>query len=122
MSWNGLSSESNSIFFRSGNGSHYDTFSGPVAAFSPQGKPKKPYISPGRNFITNPSKKGTGYGYVHVTIGKPQQHAPEPYDRAKEIMKVFTVSSPLSAGGGGGRGLKIFQCWQKGGDLQFLNF
>ena len=121
MSWNGLSSESNSIFFRSGNGSHYGTFSGPVAAFSPQGKPKKPYISPGRNFITNPSKKGTGYGYVHVTIGKPQQHAPEPYDRAKEIMKVFTVSSPLSAGGGG-RGLKIFQCWQKGGDLQFLNF
>jgi len=68
-----------------GLGSHYGTFGGPPSAFSPLGKQKRPYVSPGKNFLTNPSKKGTGYGYVNVLIGKPQQHAQEPYDRAKEI-------------------------------------
>jgi len=71
----------------SGAGSHYGTFAGPISTFSPVSKTKKSYLSPGRNFITNPSKKGTGYGYTNVLIGKPQQHAPEPYDRAKEMMK-----------------------------------
>lgn len=71
----------------SGAGSHYGTFSGPIPVFSPVTKTRKDYISPGRNFITNPSKNGTGYGYVNVLIGKPQTYASEPYDRAKEIMK-----------------------------------
>ena len=76
------------VLIRSGAGSHYGTLAGPIGAFSPVAKTKKAYLSPGRNFLTNPSKKGTGYGYVNVLIGKPQQHAVEPYDRAKEIMKV----------------------------------
>lgn len=71
----------------SGAGSHYGTFTGPIAVFSPVEKTKKPYVSPGRNFLTNPSKKGTGYGYTNVLIGKPQLYASEPYDRAKELMK-----------------------------------
>ena len=75
-------------FYRSGAGSHYGTFTGPVKTFSPVTKPKKAYASPGRNFITNPSRKGTGYGYVNVLIGKPQNYASEPYDRAKEIRRV----------------------------------
>jgi len=38
--------------------------SGPVAALSPQVKQAKEYKAPGKNFYTNPGKKGTGYGYV----------------------------------------------------------
>ena len=74
--------------YRSGAGSHYGTFSGPVKTFSPVSKQKNAYASPGRNFITNPSRKGTGYGYVNVLIGKAQQYASEPYDRAREIRRV----------------------------------
>lgn len=74
--------------YSSGAGSHYGTFAGPVSTFSPVAKPKKPYMSPGRNFTTNPGKKGTGYGYVNVVIGKPQTYSSEPYDRAKELAKV----------------------------------
>ena len=73
---------------RSGAGSHYGTFSGPVKTFSPVSKQKNGYASPGRNFITNPSRKGTGYGYVNVLIGKAQQYASEPYDRARETRRV----------------------------------
>lgn len=73
---------------RSGAGSHYGTFAGPVSAFSPVNKAKKEYKSPGRNFTTNPAKKGTGYGYLGVTIGPTPKYTAEPYDRAKEIRNV----------------------------------
>lgn len=84
----------------SGAGSHYGTFTGPIAVFSPVEKAKKPYISPGRNFITNPSKKGTGYGYTNVLIGQPQAYASEPYDRAKEIMKSSNIQGHKMMKGG----------------------
>ncbi|XP_028405049.1 UPF0602 protein C4orf47 homolog [Dendronephthya gigantea] len=71
----------------SGAGSHYGTFSGPVEAFSPENKGKKGYKSPGRNFTTNPPKKGTGYGYLGVTIGQTPKYMTDPYERAKEIRK-----------------------------------
>ena len=77
-----------SINFRSGAGSHYGTFSGPVGAFSPVDKAKKGYKSSGRNFTTNPAKKGTGYGYLGVTIGPTPKYTPDPYERAKEIRNV----------------------------------
>jgi len=51
---------------RSGIGSYYGTLSGPIPALSPQVKPPKDYKAPGKNFYTNPGKKGTGYGYVVV--------------------------------------------------------
>ncbi|CAB4010018.1 Hypothetical predicted protein [Paramuricea clavata] len=69
----------------SGAGSHYGTFAGPVGAFSPVDKAKKGYKSSGRNFTTNPAKKGTGYGYLGVTIGPTPKYTPDPYERAKEI-------------------------------------
>ena len=74
--------------FSSGVGSHYGTFSGPVDAFSPKAVDKKAYESSGRNFLTNPLKKGTGYGYVSVLIGKPETYSSEPYDRGREIFVV----------------------------------
>lgn len=54
----------------SGIGSYYGTLSGPVPALSPQMKPPKEYKAPGKNFYTSPGKKGTGYGFVHVTLGR----------------------------------------------------
>lgn len=84
----------------SGHGSHYGTFSGPIGTFSPVTKNKKSYVSPGKNFMTNPSKKGTGYGYVKVLIGKAQEHALEPYDAGKEIMKQSHILSKQMMKGG----------------------
>ena len=78
--------------FRSGAGNHYGTFSGPVDAFSPVNKGKKSYKSPGRNFTTNPPKKGTGYGYLGVTIGATPKYTPDPYERAKEIRNVRIIT------------------------------
>ncbi|KAK3579519.1 hypothetical protein CHS0354_028348 [Potamilus streckersoni] len=71
----------------SGLGNHYGTLSGPIGAFSPTTKPGKEYKSPGKNFTTNPSKKGTGYGFIHITIGHYPLHQADPNDAAKEIMK-----------------------------------
>ena len=50
------------VVSRSGVGSHYGTFTGPVSAFSAANRPKQKYKPPGKNFITNPGKIGTGYG------------------------------------------------------------
>lgn len=36
-----------------------------------------------KNFIVNTPKKGTGYGYVGVTIGKSYDYQPSPYDLKK---------------------------------------
>ena len=46
----------------SGLGSSYGTLSGPVKALSAAIKPRPKYKSPGKNVVTNPGKKGTGYG------------------------------------------------------------
>jgi len=54
------------VGYRSGVGSYYGTLSGPIPALSPQMKPPKEYKAPGKNFYTNPGKKGTGYGYVDI--------------------------------------------------------
>ena len=47
---------------RCGMGSHYGTISGSLPAFSASLKEREKYRSPGKNFTTNPSKRGTGYG------------------------------------------------------------
>lgn len=51
-----------SFGFSSGLGNHYGTLGGPIGAFSPASRPGKEYKSPGKNFSTNPGKKGTGFG------------------------------------------------------------
>lgn len=50
------------LYCRSGLGSHYGTLSGPISAFSPVGKPGKEKKPSGKNVITNPGKRGTGFG------------------------------------------------------------
>ncbi|KFO05682.1 UPF0602 protein C4orf47 [Balearica regulorum gibbericeps] len=73
-----------------GLGSYYGTIGGSYAYFSPQLKAKERYIPPGKNFYTNPGKKGTGYGYANLTIGE-YLHEPDGYEvgriNAKEVQE-----------------------------------
>nr|XP_044998241.1 UPF0602 protein C4orf47 homolog isoform X2 [Jaculus jaculus] len=71
----------------SGLGSYYGTIGGPVPFFSAQSKPRDRYEAPGKNLYTNPGKKGTGYGYANVTIGKQFSHSSDLYDAAKQNYK-----------------------------------
>ncbi|KAI8855174.1 DNA polymerase family A-domain-containing protein [Chytridium lagenaria] len=50
-------------------------------------RPSKP------NFLTKPPKKGTGYGYPNVTIGKPYEYVSDPYDRYLEIARKDRLES-----------------------------
>ncbi|XP_038555465.1 UPF0602 protein C4orf47 homolog [Micropterus salmoides] len=51
-----------------GSGSYYGTLSGPVEAMSPLSVARKAYRSPGRNMVTSPPKKGSGYRYMARTL------------------------------------------------------
>lgn len=84
----------------SGLGNHYGTLSGPITAFNPQMRPKKEYKSPGKNFYTNPGKRGTGYGYTQVTIGQYNKHQADEYDRARERTKKENESHRKALKGG----------------------
>ncbi|KAF6083757.1 hypothetical protein HJG60_001848 [Phyllostomus discolor] len=70
-----------------GVGSYYGTIGGPVPFFSAQSRPREKYEAPGKNLYTNPGKKGTGYGYANVTIGKQPSHSADFYDAAKQNFK-----------------------------------
>lgn len=62
-----------------GSGSSNGTFAGAVKYMDPKEKGKGKYQSPKRNFTTNPSKKGSGYGYLEVTIGQFPKYQGSPY-------------------------------------------
>ncbi|GAB5570151.1 UPF0602 protein C4orf47 homolog isoform X1 [Prionailurus iriomotensis] len=66
-----------------GLGTYYGTIGGPVPFFSTQLKPRDKYEVPGKNLYTNPGKKGTGYGYANITIGKQFSHSADFYDAPK---------------------------------------
>ncbi|EDO34007.1 predicted protein [Nematostella vectensis] len=84
----------------SGIGNHYGTFAGAVPAFSPVTKSKSAHVSPGKNFLTNPPKKGTGYGYLQVTIGASPKYMSDAYDRGKELRKKEMDTSGKQMKGG----------------------
>uniref|UniRef100_UPI00398E42B0 cilia-and flagella-associated protein 96 isoform X1 n=1 Tax=Pristiophorus japonicus TaxID=55135 RepID=UPI00398E42B0 len=63
----------------SGLGSYYGTFGGSVKAFSRLTKDKPPFVPENKNIYTSPGKKGTGYGYSHLTIGPSYDHSPDAY-------------------------------------------
>lgn len=69
----------------SGIGNYYGTIGGPIQHFSPIRSAPPPYKSPGKNILTNPPKRGTGYGYQGVTIGKPYQYQSDPLNREREL-------------------------------------
>ncbi|KAG7518276.1 hypothetical protein JOB18_029824 [Solea senegalensis] len=70
-----------------GSGSFYGTLSGPVESLSPLTVGQKSRRSPGRNILTSPPKKGSGYSYPNVTLSDMQLYASEPYDRPKDVLK-----------------------------------
>ncbi|XP_028932197.1 UPF0602 protein C4orf47 homolog isoform X1 [Ornithorhynchus anatinus] len=71
----------------SGLGSYYGTIGGPCPFFSGQAKVRDRYVAPGKNIYTNPGKKGTGYGYPNLTIGKQLSHSSDFYDASKDNLK-----------------------------------
>jgi len=82
----------------SGKGSIYGTFDHQYPLSDkeknniPKSKPSTPSTKSSakvnnKNIYTNPAKKGVGYGYVDVTIGKYYEYMSDPYDRIKEIQK-----------------------------------
>ncbi|KAM6220538.1 cilia-and flagella-associated protein 96 [Rhynchocyon petersi] len=73
----------------SGFGSYYGTIGGPVPFFSAQLKPREKYQPPGKNLYTSPGKKGTGYGYANLTIGKQASHSADFYDESKLTRKKY---------------------------------
>ncbi|KAJ6668604.1 hypothetical protein lerEdw1_012086 [Lerista edwardsae] len=74
---------SNGDKYPCGIGTYYGTIGGPFPFFSAQIKDRIAYVQPGKNLYTNPGKKGTGYGYPNLTIGKPYAHSVELYDIAR---------------------------------------
>ncbi|XP_068181739.1 cilia-and flagella-associated protein 96 isoform X2 [Antennarius striatus] len=71
----------------SGSGSYFGTLSGPVEAMSPLRVAQTAHRSIGRNIMTSPPKKGSGYSYPNVTLSRVELYVPEPYDRAREVLK-----------------------------------
>uniref|UniRef100_UPI00358E60C4 cilia-and flagella-associated protein 96-like n=1 Tax=Myxine glutinosa TaxID=7769 RepID=UPI00358E60C4 len=70
-----------------GSGNYFGTLQGPIPALSPLLKPTKPLKPQGKNFYTSPSKKGTGYGYPLVSIGKDYSYVSSPYNAYMDIRK-----------------------------------
>ncbi|KAI4799952.1 hypothetical protein KUCAC02_016490, partial [Chaenocephalus aceratus] len=70
-----------------GSGSYYGTLSGPLEAMSPLSVTQKAHRSPGRNIVTSPSKKGSGYSYPNVTLSRIELYASDPYSRTREVLK-----------------------------------
>lgn len=69
------------LLYRSGLGSNFGTIGGGLPAFSAQNKTAGAYKAPNKNFYTNPGKKGTGFGYLSVTLGQFPKHMSEPYSQ-----------------------------------------
>ncbi|KAJ7382252.1 hypothetical protein OS493_036155 [Desmophyllum pertusum] len=53
-----------------------------------------------KNFLTNPPKKGTGFGYLNVTIGAPPKYMSDAYERARELRKKEMEGSLKARKGG----------------------
>lgn len=83
-----------------GMGTYYGTFGGPIQAMSALQIPRKQNKSAGKNFYTNPPKKGSGYGYPDITLSKMVSYSSDPYDRAKEMLKrEITAHKSMLKGG-----------------------
>lgn len=84
----------------SGLGNYFGTFSGPITAFSPVGREGKGGKGPGKNILTNPGKKGTGYGYIGVTMGKYPANQSDPFNTDKERARQNMQSHKIAMKGG----------------------
>uniref|UniRef100_A0A3Q3GFC3 Cilia-and flagella-associated protein 96 n=1 Tax=Labrus bergylta TaxID=56723 RepID=A0A3Q3GFC3_9LABR len=64
----------NSIKKPCGSGSYYGTLCGPVEAMSPLTVARKARPSPGRNILTSPPKKGSGYRFTDIVFKYKQKN------------------------------------------------
>lgn len=83
-----------------GEGTYVGTLGGRVDHFSPGQRTMKAYTAPPRNFTTNPAKKGTGYGYTDVTIGKLPNYQSDNFERARDIHRKETELAKKQMKGG----------------------
>jgi len=85
-----------------GLGTFFGTLGGNVKAFSPVAKGGSAKSTHLKNVLTNPGKRGTGYGYVSVTLGKypAGENMADPYDNDKQIARkeVTQHKSAMKAG------------------------
>ncbi|VEL06934.1 unnamed protein product [Protopolystoma xenopodis] len=72
-----------------GSGSLYGTFQTGFPYLSPQLK-KFELLKLLKNLYTSPPKKGSGYGYVDITINKPYKHLPDVYE-SNEMQKQIAM-------------------------------
>ncbi|XP_006015952.1 UPF0602 protein C4orf47 homolog [Alligator sinensis] len=83
-----------------GLGSYFGTIGGPFPYFSAQLKAIERYVPPGKNLYTNPGKKGTGFGYPNLTIGKQYPHSADVYEIGRiNAKKAHEVHQNLVKGG-----------------------
>lgn len=66
----------------SGLGNYYGTFHGKYEHWDPTPRGQGPLVFEPTNFLTSPLKKGTGYGYVGVTLNKYPEYKSTPYQSA----------------------------------------
>lgn len=70
-----------------GAGSTYGCFTTQTDHFSPKTHDKKPKEAEKPNVKTNPSKKGTGYGYPLISLDKYPEYKGDKYDSAHTLAK-----------------------------------
>lgn len=61
-----------------------DTFDGPISHMDPRSRPVKKSAKEPRNFLTNPGKKGTGFGFSGVTLSQPA-YLPQDYESEQRL-------------------------------------
>lgn len=88
-----------------GAGSTYGCFTTKTEHFSPVQVAKKPKEAEKPNVKTNPSKKGTGYGYPLISLDKYPEYKADKYDTAQimakesyQSHKKATLSGPFKSG------------------------
>jgi len=72
----------------SGKGDYYGTFHGPFTHWDPKDRDRGPLIFEPTNFLTNPGKKGTGYGYIDVALNKYPKYINTPYQGSVTLDKL----------------------------------
>ncbi|KAH9513005.1 hypothetical protein Btru_035562 [Bulinus truncatus] len=70
-----------------GLGTFYGTLGGAVPAFSPTTAGAGSKREPLKNVLTNPGKKGTGYGYANICLNPYPPHSEDDYNKGIQMYK-----------------------------------
>jgi hypothetical protein len=85
--------------FSSGKGSHWGTIQqqfplkdGDKFTLPPRPMKEEQKRAELKNFLTVPAKKGSGYGYANITIGKSYAYETDPYDLTVIAERVMMIA------------------------------